>query len=84
MWAHSLKAKLLRVYEVKFIDPFFIRAKFRPGFVFLEGVYGNTINLNPLFPENHNPQIPFWGQSENVVKTQVWIAVSVYVLVAVA
>jgi hypothetical protein len=52
--------------------------------VFFEGVYGNTINLNPLFPESHNPQIPFWGQSENVVKTQVWIAVSVYVLVAVA
>jgi hypothetical protein len=26
----------------------------------------------------------FWGQSENAVKTQVWIAVSVYVLVALA
>lgn len=26
----------------------------------------------------------FWGQSENAVKTQVWIALSVYVLVAVA
>lgn len=26
----------------------------------------------------------FWGQSENAVKTQVWIAVSVYVLVAIA
>ena len=26
----------------------------------------------------------FWGQSENEVKTQVWIAVSVYVLVAIA
>ncbi len=26
----------------------------------------------------------FWGQSENTVKTQVWIAVSVYVLVAIA
>ncbi len=26
----------------------------------------------------------FWGQSENAVKTQVWIAVSVYVLVAMA
>lgn len=27
---------------------------------------------------------PFWGYSENAVKTQVWIAVSVYVLVAIA
>ena len=27
---------------------------------------------------------PFWGQSENAVKTQIWIAVSVYVLVAIA
>jgi len=26
----------------------------------------------------------FWGQSENAVKTQVWIAVSVYTLVAIA
>lgn len=26
----------------------------------------------------------FWGQSENAVKTQMWIAVSVYVLVAIA
>ena len=26
----------------------------------------------------------FWGQSENAVKTQVWIAVSMYVLVAIA
>ena len=26
----------------------------------------------------------FWGQSENAVKTQVWIAVSVYVVVAIA
>lgn len=26
----------------------------------------------------------FWGQSENAVKTQVWIAVSVYVLIAIA
>ena len=26
----------------------------------------------------------FWGQSENAVKTQVWIAISMYVLVAIA
>ena len=26
----------------------------------------------------------FWGQTENAVKTQIWIAVSVYVLVAIA
>lgn len=26
----------------------------------------------------------FWGQSENAVKTQVWIAVAIYVLVAIA
>ncbi len=26
----------------------------------------------------------FWGQSENAVKTQVWIAVAVYVLIAIA
>ncbi len=26
----------------------------------------------------------FWGRSENAVKTQIWIAVSVYVLVAIA
>ena len=26
----------------------------------------------------------FWGQSENAVKTQVWISISVYVLVAIA
>lgn len=26
----------------------------------------------------------FWGHSENAVKTQVWIAISVYVVVAIA
>ncbi len=34
---------------------------------------------------NHHLKIKsFWGHSENAVKTQVWIAVSVYVLVAIA
>jgi len=27
---------------------------------------------------------PFWGFSENAVKTQIWIAISVYVLVLIA
>ncbi len=26
----------------------------------------------------------FWGQSENAVRTQIWIAISVYVLIAIA
>ena len=26
----------------------------------------------------------FWGQTENAVKTQIWIAISIYVLVAIA
>ena len=34
--------------------------------------------------KQHLKIISFWGHSENAVKTQVWIAVSVYVLVAIA
>jgi hypothetical protein len=42
-WAHSRKATLSRVYEVKFIDPFClvdVPAKFGPSFVFLKGKQG--------------------------------------------
>jgi hypothetical protein len=41
-----------------------------------------------LSRQRHNAPTPssckFWGQTENAVKTQIWIAVSVYALVAIA
>lgn len=43
-----------------------------------------TIELFFKWVKQHLKIKSFWGQSENAVKTQIWIAVSVYVLVAIA
>lgn len=46
--------------------------------------HGWKIELFFKWIKQHLKVKSFWGQSENAVKTQVWIAVSVYVLVAIA
>jgi len=49
-------------------------------------LYKNRWDIELFFKwiKQHLKIKSFWGQSENAVKTQVWIAVSVYVLVAIA
>ena len=46
--------------------------------------HGWKIELFFKWIKQHLKIKSFWGQSENAVKTQVWIAVSIYVLVAIA
>jgi len=49
-------------------------------------LYKNRWEIEMFFKwiKQHLKIKSFWGQSENAVKTQVWIAVAVYVIVAIA
>jgi len=49
-------------------------------------LYKHRWNIELFFKwiKQHLKIKSFWGQTENAVKTQVWIAISIYVLVAIA
>ncbi len=49
-------------------------------------LYKNRWQIELFFKwiKQHLKVKSFWGQTENAVKTQIWIAISVYVLVAIA
>ena len=50
----------------------------------MNGVYGQYVaQLFFKWIKQHLPIKVFFGTSENAVKTQIWIAISVYVLVAI-
>jgi hypothetical protein len=55
-----------------------------PSFIHISDGKMHDVNvLDLLLPEQHLRIKAFFGTSENAVKTQIWIAISVYVLVAI-
>lgn len=64
----------------------FLTNNFNPKATEVAQLYKHRWKIELFFKwvKQHLKIKSFWGQSENAVKTQVWIAVSVYVLVAIA
>ena len=49
-------------------------------------MYRNRWGIETFYKwiKQHLKILSFWGQSENAVKTQIWIAISTYVIVIIA
>ena len=58
---------------------------FQTGALLVAGLYKKRWQIELFFKwiKQHLKIKEFWGQSENAVKTQIWIAVCAYLLVAV-
>ena len=81
-----------RLRRIKYHD-----SEFNITFVFLTNNFNlNAINVTKLYKhrwyvelffkwiKQHLKIKSFWGQNENAVRTQIWVAISVYLLVAIA
>ncbi len=81
-----------RLRRIRFYD-----AEFKRTFVFLTNNFKlKAVTVTQLYKQRWKIELffrwikqnlkvqSFWGYSENAVKTQIWIAISVYVLVAIA
>jgi IS4 transposase len=81
-----------KIRRIRYRDPqsgnilVFLTNNFHLSALEIAQLYKHRWKIELLFKwiKQHLKTKSFWGQSENAVKTQVWIAVSVYVLVAIA
>ncbi len=81
-----------KLRRIKFIDPsnglvlIFLTNNMHHAAEDIAQLYKHRWKIELFFKwiKQHLKIKSFWGQSENAVQTQVWIAVSVYVLVAIA
>lgn len=64
----------------------FITNNFKISALTVAALYRNRWGIEIFFKwiKQHLKILSFWGQSENAVKTQVWIAISTYMLVIIA
>ena len=64
----------------------FLTDNFKLSALTVAALYRNRWGLEILFKwiKQHLKIQIFWGQSENAVKTQVWIAIATYILVVIA
>ncbi|MFZ4523556.1 MAG: IS4 family transposase [Bacteroidales bacterium] len=64
----------------------FLTNNFKLSAVTIAALYRNRWGIETFFKwiKQHLKILTFWGHSENAVKTQVWIAISTYVLVVIA
>ena len=82
----------LKIRRIKFKDPdtgkilVFLTNNFDLKATDIAQLYKNRWKIELFFKwiKQHLKIKSFWGQSENAVKSQIWIAISVYVLVAIA
>jgi hypothetical protein len=82
----------LKIRRIKFRDPdtgkilVFLTNNFDLKAADIAQLYKNRWKIELFFKwiKQHLKIKSFWGQSENAVKSQIWIAISVYVLVAIA
>jgi hypothetical protein len=81
-----------KIRRIKYKDPLsgdilvFLTNNFQISALEVAQLYKHRWKIELFFKwiKQHLKIKSFWGQSENAVKTQVWIAVSIYVLVAIA
>jgi len=89
---YALKDYPVKMRRIKFYDEetgkvlIFLTNNFHLSAPEIAKLYKHRWKIELFFKwiKQHLKIKSFWGQSENAVKTQVWIAVSVYVLVAIA
>jgi hypothetical protein len=82
----------LKIRRIKYKDAetgktlIFLTNNFQLKAIDIAQLYKNRWKIQLFFKwiKQHLKIKSFWGQSENAVKSQVWIAISVYVLVAIA
>ena len=65
---------------------FFLTNNFKLGALTVAKLYKHRWYIELFFKwiKQHLKIKSFWGQSENAVKTQIWIAIATYVIVAIA
>ena len=64
----------------------FLTNNFKLSALTIAALYRNRWGIETFFKwiKQHLKILTFWGHSENAVKTQIWIAISTYVLVIIA
>jgi hypothetical protein len=77
----------IRYYDAESGNTFvFITNNFKLSALTIAALYRNRWGIETFFKwiKQHLKILTFWGHSENAVKTQIWIAISTYVLVLLA
>ena len=77
----------IRYYDAETANIFvFLTNNFKLSALTIAALYKNRWGIELFFKwiKQHLKIQTFWGQSENAVRTQVWIAISTYVLVVIA
>lgn len=86
------KKYLKRLRRIRYFDSetgntiVFLTNNFKLAALTIAALYKNRWGIELFFKwiKQHLKIQTFWGQSENAVRTQVWIAISTYVLVVIA
>lgn len=81
------KLRLIQYYDAETGKLFFfLTNNFKLGALTVAKLYKNRWYIELFFKwiKQHLKIKSFWGQSENAVKTQIWIAIATYVIVAIA
>jgi len=81
------KFRRIKVYDAESDRYFvFITNNFDLPAIQIAGLYKHRWKIELFFKwiKQHLKIQSFWGKSENAVKTQIWIAISTYVIVAIA
>ena len=89
---YALKDFPVRLRRIKFYDPendrvlVFLSNNFELTAAEIAQLYKHRWKIELFFKwiKQHLKIKSFWGRSENAVKIQIWIAISVYVLIAIA
>jgi len=81
------KLRLIQYYDTETGKLFFfLTNNFKLGALTVAKLYKHRWYIELFFKwiKQHLKIKSFWGQSENAVKTQIWIAIATYVIVAIA
>ncbi|MEI7491342.1 MAG: IS4 family transposase [Bacteroidota bacterium] len=77
----------IRYFDAESANTFvFLTNNFKLSALTIAALYRNRWGIETFFKwiKQHLKILTFWGHSENAVKTQIWIAISTYVLVLLA
>jgi hypothetical protein len=81
------RLRRIRYYDAESGNTFvFLTNNFKLSAVTIAALYKYRWGIETFFKwiKQHLKILSFWGHSENAVKTQIWIAISTYVLVIIA